>query len=151
MKGQPRAPARSGGTVLAVVLVLLAAGMAVSAAVATSATLALGMAERTGARLRAHEAAEAGIASALQAGEWSAARPWSATGALPEGGHWQVVVVLDTARVDPSGGPVEWLFEITSRGRAGTAETTLVQAFRVSGALPGVPGPTWWRHAEPAP
>lgn len=151
MKDQPRAPARSGGAVLAVVLVLLAAGMAVSAAVATAATLELAMAERAAARLRAHEAAEAGIASALQAGQWSAGTPWSATGALPEGGDWQVAVVLDTARIDPLGGPVEWLFEITSRGRAGTAATTLVQAFRVSGALPGVPAPTWWRQAEPAP
>jgi hypothetical protein len=144
-------PRRARGGVLVIALVMLAAGMTVAFAVAASATLELAMAERTGARLRAVEAAEAGIATALRAGAWSAATPWAASGDLPEGGRWHARVALAASRLDPLGGPVEWLFEITSRGEAGSARAELAQGFRVLGPLPGVPELTRWRQLDPPP
>lgn len=144
-------PGRARGGVLVVAIVMLAAGMTVAFAVATSAALELAMAERTGARLRAVEAAEAGIAATLRAGAWSASTPWTATGDLPEGGRWQVQVALAASRLDPMGGPVEWLFEITSLGEAGSARVALAQGFRVFGPLPGVPELTHWRQLDPPP
>jgi hypothetical protein len=144
-------PSRTRGGVLVIALVMLAAGMTVAFAVAASATLELAMAERTGARLRAVEAAEAGIATALRAGAWSAATPWTASGNLPEGGRWYARVGLAASRLDPMGGPVEWLFEITSRGEAGSARAELAQGFRVLGPLPGVPELTHWRQLDPPP
>jgi hypothetical protein len=142
---------RARGGVLVVALVMLAAGMTVAFAVAASATLELAMAERTGARLRAVEAAEAGIATTLRAGAWSAATPWTASGDLPEGGRWNARVALVASRFDPLGGPVEWLFEITSLGEAGSARAELAQGFRVLGPLPGVPELTHWRQLDPPP
>jgi hypothetical protein len=142
---------RAGGAVLVVVLVLTAAGMALAAAVATSGTLELAMAERSAARLRAFEAAEAGLAAALRARAWSAGAPWAASGTLAESGEWRAEVRLAAARVDPLGGPVDWHFEIASAGRDGPARVVLVQGFRVLGALPGEPQRTWWRQAEPEP
>jgi hypothetical protein len=144
-------PSRARGAVLAVVLVLLAAGAALSSAVATSAALELAMADRTQSRLRAFEAAEAGLSAALLAREWSAAEPWAASGAIVAGCQWQAWIRLATARIDPSGGEVEWHFEIESTGRDGAARVTLVQGFKVQGALPGEPVLTWWRRGEPAP
>ena len=142
---------RERGAALAVVLVLTAAGMALSSAVATSAALELAMAERGAGRLRAFEAAEAGLAAALRARAWSASDPWTAAGALPAGGEWQVEVRLAAARIDPVGGVVDWHFEIESSGRDGAARVTLVQGFRVAGGLPGEPQRTWWRQEDPAP
>lgn len=142
---------RERGIVLVVVLVLTTAGMALSAAVASSGALELAMAERGVARLRAFEAAEAGLAAAWRAAEWSAAAPWTASGALVEGGEWRVEVRLAAARIDPLGGLPEWQFEIESAGRDGPARVTLVQGFRVQGALPGAPQRSWWRQAEPEP
>ena len=142
---------RADGAVLVVVLVLTAAGMALSAAVATSGTLELAMAERSAARLRAFEAAEAGLAAALRARAWSAGAPWTASGELVDGGAWRTEVRLAAARVDPLGGPVDWHFEIESTGREGPARVTLAQGFRVQGALPGEPQRSWWRQAEPEP
>lgn len=139
------------GAVLAVLLVLLAAGMALSAAVATSGALELAMTDRGLARLRAAEAAEAGIAAALRARGWSTAAPWTASGTLVDSGRWQVEVRLFAARVDPLGGPVDWRFEIESAGEHGAARVTLLQAFDVSGALPGDPQPAGWRQLEPPP
>jgi hypothetical protein len=146
-----RSPARARGAVLAVVLVLLAAGMALSSAVATSAALELAMADKTASRLRAFEAAEAGLAAALAAREWSAATPWAASGSPGAGGQWHAEIRLAAARIDPSGGEVEWHFEIESAGRDGAARVTLLQGFKVHGALPGDPVLTWWRRGEPAP
>jgi hypothetical protein len=146
-----RSPSRARGAVLAIVLILLAAGAALSSAVATSAALELAMADRTQSRLRAFEAAEAGLSAALLAREWSAAEPWSASGSVMAGGEWQAEVRLVAARIDPYGGEVEWHFEIESAGRDGAARVTLVQGFQVQGALPGEPGLTWWRRGEPAP
>jgi hypothetical protein len=142
---------REGGATLAVVLVLTAAGMALSSAVATSAALELAMAERVSARLRAFEAAEAGLAAALRARAWSASDAWTSSGVLPEGGEWRVEVRLAAARLDPLGGVVDWHFEIESSGREGAARVTLAQGFRVAGALPGEPQRTWWRQEDPAP
>lgn len=139
------------GSVLALLLVLLAAGMALSAAVATSAALELAMSDRATARLRAAEAAEAGIAAALRARGWSSTGPWTASGALAESGRWRVEVRLFAARVDPHGGPVDWRFEIESAGEHGAARVTLLQAFDVSGALPGEPRPAGWHRLEPSP
>jgi hypothetical protein len=147
-RGHPR---HARGAALAVLLVLLAAGMALSTAVATSAALELAMAGGGLSRLRAAEAAEAGVAAALRAREWSAAAPWSATGALAEGGRWQVEVRLLAARVDPLGGAVDWRFEIESSGEHGVSRVTLLQAFDVTGALPGDPQPAGWRQLEPPP
>jgi hypothetical protein len=141
--------ANSRGAALAVVLVLTAAGMALSSAVATSAALELAMSGQSVARQRALEAAEAGIAAALRAQEWSAAGPWSDSGTMSEGGTWQVELRLTAARIDPSGAPVDWHFEIESRGRDGAARVTLVQGFRVLGELPGEVRLSWWRQAEP--
>lgn len=142
-------PAR--GAALVVVLVLTAAGMALSSAVATSAALELAMADSSAARQRAFEAAEAGLASALRARVWSAGAPWSASGALADAGQWQVEVRLAAARVDASAGVVEWHFEVESAGRDGAASIVLLKGFRVTGSLPGEPQHTWWRQADPAP
>lgn len=139
------------GAALAVVLVLVAAGMALSSAVATSAALELAMAEQSATRQRAFEAAEAGIGAALRARAWSADAPWSATGELVAGGEWQVEVRLAAAQVDPFTGAVEWHFEIESSGRLGAAAVTLVQGFRIAGALPGEPRLTGWRRKDSAP
>ncbi|MFU8820588.1 MAG: PilX N-terminal domain-containing pilus assembly protein [Gammaproteobacteria bacterium] len=142
---------RSRGAALAVVLVLTAAGMVLSSAVATSAALELAMAEQSTARQRAFEAAEAGLGAALRARDWTADGAWSAAGELVAGGEWRVEVRLAAAQVDPLTGAVEWHFEIESSGNLGTAAVTLVQGFRVAGALPGEPRPTWWRREDAAP
>jgi hypothetical protein len=141
---------RARGTVLVVVLVLVAAGMALSSAIAGSAALELAMAEQGAARLRAFEAAEAGLTAALRARAWSATGPWAASGARSDGGEWRVEVRLAAARVDPLGVVVDWQFEIESAGRYGAARVTLLQGFRVTGALAGEPQLTWWRQADPA-
>lgn len=145
------APGQSRGTTLAIVLVLLAAGMTLAAAVATSAALEFAMTDRSAARLRAFEAAEAGLATALRARAWSASVPWTATGDLAAGARWQAEARLYAARVDPLGGPVQWRFEIESSGAHGAARVTLVQAFDVTGALPGDARLAGWRLVEPAP
>lgn len=149
-RGYPRR-AGSDGVVLVVVLVLMAAGMALSSAVARSAAAELAMVEQGLSRLRALEAAEAGLASVLRARAWNAAAPSSAAGSLAGGGEWEAEVRLLAARLDPLGGPVEWLFEIESRGRAGLARMTLARGFTVQGPLPGEPRLAWWRQLEPAP
>lgn len=149
MSRVPASLRRPSGAILAILLVLLAAGMALSAAVATSGTLELAMTDRNVARLRAAEAAEAGIAAALRARGWSATGAWTAAGALPGSGRWRAEVRLFAARVDPFGMPVEWRFEIESTGESGAARVTLLQAFAVSGALPGDPQPAGWRQVEP--
>jgi hypothetical protein len=125
--------------------------MAVSAAIATSAALEFAMADRGAARLRAAEAADAGLAAALRARAWSASGPWTAAGSLDDGGDWQVEARLASARVDPSGGPVDWRFEIESHGRHGAAHVRLVQAMDITGALPGEPRLAGWRKLEGAP
>jgi hypothetical protein len=132
-------------------LVMMTAGLAVSAAVANSAALEIAMAERSTARLRAMEAAEAGLAATLRARSWSAAAPWSSSGTLAGSGAWASEVRLVAARVDPIGGAVTWRFEIESTGRHGAAAVSLVQAFDVLGALPGEPARAGWRRmgAEP--
>lgn len=142
---------RAQGVALTAVLVLTAAGMALSSALATSAALEHAMAERATARLRAFAAAEAGIAAALRARGWSAGNAWAASGTLADAGAWQAEVRLVAARLDPPSGTVDWLFEIESSGRSGTAGVTLLQGFLVTGALPGEPRRTWWRQADPAP
>jgi hypothetical protein len=142
---------RERGAVLVLVLVLVAAGMAVSAAVAGTAALELAMAERTAMRLRAFEAAETGLATALRSREWSVVAPWTASGALAHGERWQVEMRLATVRLDEAAMPVEWHFEVHSTGRAGRASVALAQGFRVHGALPGEPEFSWWRRAEPPP
>lgn len=144
-------PAAGRGVVLPLVLVLLAASMTLAGAVATSATLELAMADRAGARLRATEAAEAGIAAALRAREWSAAGPWTFAGALPAAGEWRVEVRLAAARADALSGEVEWLFEIESIGRAGAAVAVLRQDFAVTGPLPGTARRRGWHVVEPVP
>lgn len=142
---------RARGAALAVVLLLTAAGMALSSAVATSAALELAMAAQSASRLRALEAAEAGLTAALRAQGWSASESWSTTGALAQGGEWRVEVRLAAARIVPDTGAVEWHFEMESHGRDGAARVALVQGFRVTGALPGEPRRTWWRQVDPAP
>jgi hypothetical protein len=149
--GLAQRPAKALGAALAVVLVLTAAGMALSSVIAGAASFEFAMASQVAQRQRAFEAAEAGLATALRAREWSAAAPWTAAGTLREGGEWQVAVRLAAARLDPGGAPVEWHFEIDSQGRDGAARVALVQGFRVMGALPGEPQPSWWRQAEPPP
>lgn len=136
---------------LPLVLVLVAASLTLAGAVATSATLELAMAAQVGERLRAIEAADAGILAVLRAGEWSPAAPWSSAGTLPAGGAWQAEVRLTAARIDPLSGEVEWLFEIESTGRAGVADAVLREDFAVTGALPGTPRRRGWRIVEPAP
>lgn len=142
---------RERGTILVLVLVLLAAGMAVSAAVAGTAALEFAMAGRTVMRLRAFEAAETGLAKALRSREWSAVEPWMESGALASGDLWKAEMRLATVRLDDSSAPIEWHFEVNSTGRAGRASVTLAQGFRVHGALPGEPELSWWRLAEPPP
>lgn len=139
------------GAALAVLLVLLATGMVLSTAVATSGALELAMTDRAFSRLRAAEAAEAGLATALRARGWSTAAPWTAAGRLAGSGRWRVEVRLFAARVDPLGGPVDWRFEIESRGEYGAARVTLLQAFDVTGALPGDPRLAGWHQQEPPP
>ena len=136
---------------LVVVLVLMAAGMALSSAVARTAAAELAMAEQGLSRLRSLEAAEAGLAGVLRARGWSAAAPSSLAGNLADGAEWEAEVRLLAARLDPAGGPVEWLFEIESRGRAGPARMTLARSFTVQGALPGEPRLGWWRQLEAPP
>lgn len=138
------------GAALVMVLVMAAAGMALAAAIARTAVLELAMAERDAARLRATAAAEAGLAEALRRREWSAADPWRAAGITTNGARWEVEVRLDAARLDQALELVEWHFEIESAGRAGPAAMTILQGFKVLGALPGEPRRTWWRQAEPA-
>lgn len=142
---------RQSGSALAVVLVLTAAGMALSSAVATSAALELAMSARNTSRLRAFAAAEAGVAEALRARGWSAGAPWVNAGTLTDGGAWQAEVRLVAARLDPVDATVEWHFEVESSGRHGAASVVVLQGFRVSGGLPGEPRRTWWRQADPAP
>jgi hypothetical protein len=139
------------GFVLPVLLVLLAAGMALSIAAATTAAMTLAMSERSAGRLRALEAAEAGLAAALRAGGWGPAEAWTGAGSLPAGGRWQATVRLVAAQIDPLGGPVHWRFEIESAGEDGAARALLLQGFEVAGALPGEPVLTWWRQGEPEP
>jgi hypothetical protein len=131
--------------------VLIAAGMAVATLAASSAALELAMASGLAARLYAREAAEAGLAATLRAREWSVAAPSAAAGSTAEGGEWQTEVRLAAARLDAGGTPVEWHFEIESHGRHGQAWVTLLQGFRISGALPGEPDLSWWRQAGPPP
>lgn len=154
MRSMPGHGGRSGrgrGAALVVVLVLTAAGMALSSAIANTATLEFTMVDAGLARLRAMEAAEAGLAAALRARAWSAGSPWSAAGGLAEGGRWTVEVQLVAAQVAPPPGPVTWRFDIESAGRHGAARVTLVQSFDVQGALPGAPQLVGWRQADPAP
>jgi len=151
-RGRPAsAPQGSAGAVLVVVLVLTAAGMALASAVAGTAALELAMAEGGISRLRALQAAEAGLSAAREARAWSVAAPWNASGALPGGGAWRAEVRLFAARVDAASGAVEWLFEIESSGRHGPARATLLEGFSVTGGLPGEPRHHWWRQLEPAP
>lgn len=145
------APQKSVGAVLVIVLVLTAAGMAMASAVAGTAALEMAMAERAMSRLRALQAAEAGLSAAREARGWSASAPWIASGALPDGGEWRAEVRLAAARIDAASGSVEWLFEIESSGQDRAARTTLLQGFSVLGSLPGEPRYRWWRQVEPAP
>ena len=135
--------------VLAAALVFLI--IPVSLATLGMHVLELAMADRAGARLRATEAAEAGIAAALRAREWSAAGPWTFAGALPAAGEWRVEVRLAAARADALSGEVEWLFEIESIGRAGAAVAVLRQDFAVTGPLPGTARRRGWHVVEPVP
>jgi hypothetical protein len=141
----------SRGAVLTLVLVLVAAAMVLSSAVATSAVMEFALAGRTDARLRAAEAAEAGLAEALRARAWSAVAPWTSSGTLPGSGEWQVQARLVAARLDPFGGIAEWRFEIESSGQRGGTRVTLVQAFDIVGALPGEPRLAGWRQADAPP
>jgi hypothetical protein len=149
--GGPHGRARQRGAMMVVVLVMMAAGSVLSAAIASSAALELAMADRSATRLRAFEAAEAGLAAMLRARSWSAAEPWSGSGTLAGSGEWEAEVRLAAARVDPVSGVVEWRFEIASTGRHGAAEVSLLQAFDVLGALPGEPRRAGWRRIEAAP
>lgn len=142
---------REHGFVLVLVLVLMAAGMALAAAVANSAMLELAMTGRSLMRLRALEAAEAGLVTAMRARGWSASENWSATGTLAEQDRWRAEVRLVAARIDTAQAIVEWHFEIESEGRAGHAAVKLLQGFSVHGALPGEPRYRWWRHGEAPP
>lgn len=146
-----RPPRRARGSVLAVVLVLLVAGMALSAAMATTAALEHAMAGGSISLLRARQAAETGLSEALAARGWSAAGSWSDTGVLPDGAEWAATVRLVSARLISAEGTVEWLFEIESAASAGAARTTMAQAFKVRGTLPGDPLPAWWRLKEDPP
>lgn len=145
------AAADSHGAALVTVLAFVAAGMVLAAATARTGALELAMADRGANRLRAIEAAEAGLAHALRSRGWSAAGPWTDAGELPGDARWTVEARLAAARLDPASGMVEWHFEILGTGRAGTAQYSMAQGFVVTGALPGEPRLTWWRHAEPAP
>jgi type II secretory pathway component PulK len=152
MRGSVRtAAADVRGAALILVLVLVAAAMVLSTAVATSAAVEFAMAGRIDARLRATEAAEAGLAEALRARTWNAADPWRASGTLEGSGDWQVEARLVAARVDPLGTITEWRFEIESSGQSGAARVTLVQAFDVSGSLPGEPRLAGWHLMDPLP
>jgi hypothetical protein len=142
--------ARSQGAALVVVLVMLLAGTAVAASVASFAAQELALAGGSVARLRALQAADAGLATALAARGWSADGPWRSTGQL-EGSEWTAEVRLVAARIGTDGGPVEWLFEIESNGRHGAARASFLQGFSVHGPLPGEPQPGWWRQLEPGP
>jgi hypothetical protein len=148
MRGRLR---QARGAVLVMVLVFLAAGAALSTAVARTAALELAMTEQGLSRLQAQLAAEAGLDAALAAQGWSASAPWQARGELPQGGRWTAMVTLVAARLDPGGGAAEWIFEARSTGEAGPARTTVAQGFRVQGALPGVPQAAWWHRVEAEP
>jgi len=142
---------RAQGAALVVVLVLTAAGMALSSAVANTAALEFTMVDGGLARLRAMEAAEAGLAAALRARAWSAGAAWNANGTLAGGSRWTVQVQLVAARVDPPPAPVTWRFDIESAGRHGAARVVLMQSFDVEGALPGQPRRVGWRQVDDAP
>lgn len=146
----PRHVMRAGGSALAVVLACLAAGVLLAGGLARSAALEMAMAEHALSGIRARTAAEAGLAAALRARGWSATAIWEGQGSLAGGASWTARVELLAARVEP-GGATEWVFEIRSAGRAAAAQVVLSQGFSVTGALPGVPAPTWWRQLEPAP
>jgi type II secretory pathway component PulK len=145
------AAADARGAALILVLVLVAAAMVWSTAVATSAAMEFAMAGRIDARLRATEAAEAGLAEALRARAWTAAAPWRASGTLEGSGDWRVETRLVAARVDPTGAMAQWRFEIESSGQSGATRVILVQAFDVSGPLPGEPRLAGWRLMDPPP
>lgn len=139
------------GAVLVMVLVFLLAGAALSTAVARTAALELAMTEQGLSRLQSRLAAEAGLDAALEAQGWSASGSWEGHGALSPGGRWSATVTLLATRLDPGGGPAEWIFELRSTGVSGTARTTLVQGLRVTGALPGLPRPAGWHRPTEAP
>lgn len=144
-------PRNVRGAVLAVVLVLLAAGMALAAAIATSAALEHAMSDSSASLLRARQAAETGLSVALAARGWSATDTWHGSGSLPGGALWEAEVRLVAARFDASTGLAEWLFEIESTGEAATGRSAMLQGFTVLGALPGAPRLAWWRLAEDVP
>jgi len=136
--------------VLAVVLVLLLAGALLSAAVAASAAIETAMAGQSMEMVAAFSAAEAGVTAALRSADWGPGPPWTASDALGRA-QWEARIVLAAASVAADGAVPEWHFEIASRGVAGRAETTIVQGFVVTGALPGTPVFTYWRQEAPAP
>ncbi|NHA14902.1 hypothetical protein [Thioalkalivibrio sp. XN279] len=142
---------RAGGSALVAMLAFLAAGVLLAGGLARSAALEMAMAQHALSGLRARTAAEAGLAAALRAQGWSATATWEGHGALAGGASWTAQVELVGARVDPTGGATEWVFEARSIGRASAARVVLSQGFSVTGALPGTPAPTWWRQLEPAP
>lgn len=142
---------RAAGSALVVVLAFLAAGALLAGGLARSAALEMAMAEHALSGVRAQTAAQAGLAAALRAQGWSATATWEGQGTLAGGASWTAQVELLGARLDPGGGATEWVFEIRSTGRAAAAQVVLSQGFAVTGALPGVPMPTWWRQLEPAP
>ena len=139
-----------GGFVLVMVMVLLVAGAMLAAAVAASAAIETAMAGQSVETAAAFSAAEAGVATALRSGGWSAG-PWTDTGTLPGGAAWEAAVTLAAAAIAGDGTTPEWHFEVVSTGSAGRATTTLVQGFVVRGALPGEPVLTYWRQEGPAP
>lgn len=141
----------SRGAVLVTVLVFVAAGLLLAATTARTGAVELALAARAADRLRAVEAADAGLAHALRSRGWNATEPWTDAGVLPGGGRWAVEVQLAAARLDASTGVVEWHFEIFSTGRAGTAQSSVARGFAVTGGLPGEPRLTWWRQAESSP
>ena len=146
-----RRPRAQRGAVLVVVLGFLAASLALSASVATTASLELATSEQGLSRLRAWSAAETGRAVVLEARQWSATDSWQASGTLADGSAWEAEVQLVAARVELASGGVEWLFEIESRGFTGPAEARVTQSFSVLGALPGEPKLLSWHRPEPAP
>jgi hypothetical protein len=146
-----RRPCAQRGAALVVVLGFLAASLALSASVATTASLELAMSEQGLSRLRAWSAAETGRAAVLEARQWSASENWRAGGNLADGSAWEAEVRLLAARVDPVSGSVEWLFEIESEGVMGVASVGVAQTFSVLGALPGEPLLRSWRQLEAAP
>jgi len=138
------------GAVLAIVLVLLLAGALLSAAVAASAAIEMAMAGQSMDMAAAFGAAEAGVTTALRSTDWGPGPPWTASDVLGPAA-WEAHIVLTAASVATDGTVPEWHFEIVSRGTAGRAETTIVQGFVVTGALPGTPVLTYWRQEAPEP